>query len=120
MRDVRAMGPVAFPHRISARSNPLAPISHHWQDSTHITYGVVTVGVFMRAWKLEGSWFNGREPVENRYGFDLRVPDSFSVRLTVNPTEALSMQVSHGSLKSPESVPSPWNPTKASSAISHR
>src|SRR6266705_2721674 len=58
-----AVGPVAFPHRPSAGDDPLAPISHHWQDGTHITFGVVTAGVFTRNAKLEASWFNGREPV---------------------------------------------------------
>jgi hypothetical protein len=55
-----AMGPVAFMHRPSAQSDPLAPLGHHWQDATHITFGVVTGGVFSRQWKLEASWFNGR------------------------------------------------------------
>jgi hypothetical protein len=31
-----ALGPVAFPHRISAMPNPLAPIAHHWFDATHV------------------------------------------------------------------------------------
>src|SRR4051794_18902482 len=30
-----ALGPVAFMHRVSGLSNPLAPITHHWFDSTH-------------------------------------------------------------------------------------
>jgi hypothetical protein len=97
-----ALGPVAFPHRVSARSNPFAPLGHHWYDSTHISFGVLTMGVFGRSWKLEGSWFNGREPDENRYDLDLRVPDSYSVRVSYNPIEALSMQASYGFLKSPE------------------
>jgi hypothetical protein len=97
-----ALGPVAYSHRVSSASNPLAPIVHHWQDSAHITYGVVTAGVFTRYMKLEGSCFNGREPDEFRYDFDLRVPDSFSGRLTLNPNDSLSMQVSYGFLRSPE------------------
>lgn len=97
-----ALGPVAFPHRISARSNPLAPLGHHWYDSSHISFGVVTVGIFTRQWKLEGSWFNGREPDENRYNIDLRLPDSYSGRISYNPIEQLSMQASYGFLKSPE------------------
>src|SRR3989442_1359608 len=82
-----AVGPVAFPHRPSAADDPLAPISHHWQDGTHITFGVVTAGVFTREVKLEASWFNGREPDENRTNFDYtgRRLDSYSARLTVNP-----------------------------------
>ena len=40
-----ALAPVAYPHRASASELPQAPISHHWQDSTHIADEVVTVGV---------------------------------------------------------------------------
>lgn len=97
-----ALGPTAFPHRISAMSDPLAPLSHHWQDSTHILFGVVTAGVYTRHFKLEGSIFNGREPDENRYGFDLRRLDSYSVRLSANLTSNWTAQVSHGWLKEPE------------------
>jgi hypothetical protein len=45
-----ALGPSAFMHRASARYNPEAPITHHWFDSTHITYGVVTAGVAAPRW----------------------------------------------------------------------
>jgi len=78
-----AVGPVAFPHRPSAAADPLAPISHHWQDGTHITFGVVTVGVFTGAVKLEASWFNGREPDDHRTGFDYAGGrlDSYGARL---------------------------------------
>ncbi|HEU5056988.1 MAG TPA: hypothetical protein VFU21_10710, partial [Kofleriaceae bacterium] len=62
-----ALGPVAFPHRPSAMGDPLAPITHHWIDSTHITYGVATAGILTRHVKLAGSWFNGRAPAEGRY-----------------------------------------------------
>ena len=48
-----ALGPAAFPHRPSAMPNPLAPISHHWLDATHITFGVITAGVSDRRWKAE-------------------------------------------------------------------
>jgi hypothetical protein len=97
-----AIGPPAFPHRFAAMSNPLAPLGHHWQDSTHIAFGVLTAGVFTRRLKLEASWFNGREPDEDRYDLDLRTPDSAAARLTVNPTEDLSAQVSWARLDSPE------------------
>lgn len=43
-----ALGPTAFPHRISAASDPLAPLGHHWQDSTHIAFGVLTASVFTK------------------------------------------------------------------------
>src|SRR5438270_9514634 len=99
-------GPVAFPHRPSAADDPLAPISHHWQDGTHITFGVVTAGVFTRNVKLEASWFNGREPDENRTNFDYagRRLDSYSARLTVNPGPRWSLSTWYAYLKSPEGL----------------
>ena len=99
-----ALGPVAFMHRPSAQNDPLAPLSHHWQDATHISYGVATLGVYSRQWKLEGSWFNGREPDENRWNIDLRKFDSYSGRLTVNPTGRLSVSGWYGYLRSPEAL----------------
>jgi hypothetical protein len=101
-----AVGPVAFPHRPSAADDPLAPISHHWQDGTHITFGVVTAGVFTRNVKFEASWFNGREPDENRTNFDYagRRLDSYSARVTVNPGRRWSLSTWYAYLKSPEAL----------------
>lgn len=99
-----ALGPVAFPHRFSASSDPLAVLSHHWQDSTHISFGVVTAGLMTRQFKVEGSWFNGREPDEHRYDFDFRPLDSYSGRVWFNPNPAWSFQVSYGYLASPEEL----------------
>lgn len=99
-----ALGPVAFPHRLSASSDPLAPLGHHWQDSTHISFGVLTAGILSYRTKLETSWFNGREPDENRTNFDFRNMDSFSSRLTFNPDRRWSTQVSYGRLDSPEEL----------------
>ena len=99
-----AIGPPAYPHRFTAMADPLAPLGHHWQDATHITFGVVTAGVFTHDVKLEGSWFNGREPDEDRTDFDFRALDSASVRLTVNPTRDLSAQMSWARLASPEAL----------------
>jgi hypothetical protein len=99
-----ALGPVAFMHRPSAQNDPLAPLGHHWQDATHISYGVLTAGVYSRQWKLEGSWFNGREPDENRWDLDLRRLDSYSGRVTVNPTGRLSVAGWYGFMPSPESL----------------
>lgn len=114
-----ALGPVAFPHRGSSRSNPLAPLGHHWYDSTHVTFGVVTVGIFGRIWKAEGSWFNGREPDENRFNIDLRPLDSFSGRLSLNPLPSLSLQASYGFLKSPESKEPDVSVHRVTSSIAH-
>lgn len=97
-----ALGPSAFPHRPAAMADPMAPLGHHWLDSTHISFGVLTAGVFTRVAKLEGSWFNGREPDEERFDLDLRTPDSYATRLSVNPSRQWSLQASYAFLESPE------------------
>lgn len=97
-----ALGPAAFMHRVSARYLPLAPMTHHWFDSTHITYGVATVGWRTRSWQLEGSVFTGREPDEERWNFDKPRFDSWSVRATWTPSANWTAQVSHARLKEPE------------------
>ena len=97
-----ALGPVAFMHRASASENPSATLAHHLQDSTHISFGVLTTGFTYRWLKLEGSIFNGREPNENRYNFDAHKWNSRSARLSVMPSPNWTMQVSYGFLRSPE------------------
>ena len=97
-----ALGPVAFMHRASASENPSATLSHHLQDSTHISFGVLTTGFTYRWLKLEGSIFNGREPDENRYNFDAHKWNSRSARLSLMPNSNWTMQVSYGFLRHPE------------------
>jgi len=97
-----ALGPTAYPHRLSAFPNPLAPITHHWLDATHITFGAITAGVFGRRWKVEGSLFNGREPDEDRTDLDLAPLKSYSGRIAFNPTALWSLQVSAGRLNDAE------------------
>lgn len=97
-----ALGPVAFPHRMSASENPSATLAHHLQDSTHISFGVLTTGFTYRWFKLEGSIFNGREPDENRYDFDAHKWNSRSARLWFMPNSNWAFQISHGFLRSPE------------------
>jgi hypothetical protein len=97
-----ALGPLAFMHRMSASENPSATLSHHLQDSTHISFGVLTTGFTYRWFKLEGSIFNGREPDENRYNFDSHKWNSRSARLWFMPNKNWAMQVSYGFLRSPE------------------
>jgi Heavy metal binding domain len=99
-----ALGPPTFMHRLSAMDDPDAPLSHHWQDSTHVTFGVATGGLVWRNVKIEGSIFTGREPDENRYDFDRPRFDSYSGRISWNPTQNLALQVSHGYIKSPEAL----------------
>ena len=97
-----ALGPPGFPHRFSAMSNPVAPISHHWLDSTHISFGLVTAGVYAHRWKAETSVFNGREPDDSRADLDLGKLDSVSGRFSFLPTDALSIQVSAAHLHEAE------------------
>jgi hypothetical protein len=84
--------------------NPVAPITHHWADATHISYGVLSAGLFTHTFKLEGSIFNGREPDQHRFGFDPIRLDSYSGRATYDPTEHWSFTAGYGWLKSPEAL----------------
>lgn len=99
-----ALGPVAFMHRPSAMDNPTAPITHHWADATHISFGVLSAGLFTNTFKLEGSIFNGREPDQQRFGFDPIRLDSYSGRATYNPSGEWSFTGGYGWLKSPEAL----------------
>lgn len=99
-----AMGPPAYPHRISAAENPLTPLGHHLQDSTHILSDVFTFGITHRMLRLEASAFHGREPDENRWDLDSGKVDSWSARLTVNPARNWSGQYSFGHLVGPEAL----------------
>ena len=113
-----ALGPTAFMHRWSASENPSAPLTHHLQDSTHISFGVLTTGFTYRWLKLEGSIFNGREPGENRYNFEYNPWNSRSVRLSFAPNENWAMQVSHGFLRNPEAL-EPGDIRRTTASISY-
>ncbi len=97
-----ALGPVAFMHRPSAMDNPTAPISHHWQDATHVTFGVLTGGLFARKFQIEGSLFNSRDPDQHRWNFDRIKLDSYSSRITFNPAAVWSLSAGYGFLRSHE------------------
>jgi len=114
-----AVGPTAFMHRISAMPNPDAPLSHHWTDATHITYGVATLGLRYKQFKLEGSNFTGREPDEYRYGFDRPRADSWAARLNWNPTSELALQASHAFIKSPEDLHPDENVRRTTASVLH-
>lgn len=102
LRGDPALGPTAYPHRISTSENPIAVLSHHYQDSTHISGSVVTAGVTYRWLTLESSGFHGREPDEKRWGIEVGGIDSFSSRLTVTPTSRWAMQYSLGRINNRE------------------
>jgi hypothetical protein len=99
-----ALGPPTFMHRFSGMQNPEAPLSHHWLDSTHISFGVLTAGYVWSDIKLDASVFNGREPDQDRYDIETGDLDSRSVRVTWNPSQRWSLQASYGELKSPEQL----------------
>jgi hypothetical protein len=89
-------------HQPSGVDLPDAPLGHHWMDVTHVSFGVATVGVVARGVKLDASAFNGREPDQQRWGIESPRFSSFSARLTVNPSPALSIQASWARLDEPE------------------
>ncbi len=98
-----ALGPPTYMHRLIAYDLADAPIGHHWQDSTHIQFGVATVGLNLgNRVKIEGSVFTGLEPDENRYNFERPRLDSQSGRLSFSPDARNAFQVSYGSIKNPE------------------
>src|SRR5215469_5768631 len=101
-----ALGPVAFPHRASAAEDPLAPLGHHLEDSTHIAFDVVTAGASANVGsggvKVEASGFHGREPDENRWHIEAGAIDSWSARLSIAPDRHWVGQYSLGRLHSPE------------------
>lgn len=99
-----ALGPVAFMHRGSAAELPMAPLSHHLQDSTHTSFGVVTTGLIIDRVKIEGSAFNAREPNEKRYGIQFAALDSWSARVSVAPSRSWTAQYSYGRLEHPEAL----------------
>jgi hypothetical protein len=114
-----AVGPPVFMHRPSAANLPSAPLGHHWQDATHIQFGVATLGVRYRNAKLEGSLFTGREPNENRYSFDRPRFDSYSARLSVNPSDNLALQVSAARLNSPEELEPDDDVDRTTASVMH-
>src|SRR5258705_7013218 len=99
-----ALGPPAFMHRFSGMAFPQAPITHHWLDSSHITFGVLTGGVVVGPAKLGASAFRGREPEENRYGIESPKLAPRSFRISLNPTASWALQASYGRLHSPEQL----------------
>lgn len=114
-----ALGPVAFMHRPSSQNSLNSPLGHHWQDATHITFGVATLGFRYKIMKLEGSLFTGREPGEERYGFDKPRFDSYAYRFSVNPHPQLALQVSQAFLVSPEPIAPEKDVWRTTASILH-
>ena len=111
-----ALGPVAFPHRASASELPEAPLGHHWEDSTHISYDVVTAALKRRWARLEASGFHGAEPGENRWTIGHGAIDSWSTRFSAMPTANWMAQVSVGRLTHPEAL-EPGDVVRATASV---
>lgn len=99
-----ALGPTAYPHRASAMELPQATLSHHVQDSTHISDDVITTGIAYRKFKLEASGFHGAEPGENRWIIQQGTINSWSARLWYFPTKHWAAQISAGRLTNPQAL----------------
>jgi hypothetical protein len=91
-------------HREAIMDSPEAPITHHWLDSTHISFGVLTAGLVLDRVKVEISRFNSREPDQHRWNIETAPLDSTAVRLSWNPTRTLSLQGSWGHFTDPEQL----------------
>src|SRR3984957_19257885 len=99
-----AIGPTAYPHRASAFENPVGTLGHHQEDSTHISYDVITLGFTQGIARIEASGFHGREPNEHRWQVQQGAIDSWSTRLTVQPGQNWSGQYSYARIHSPEAL----------------
>jgi hypothetical protein len=103
-----AIGPTAYPHRLSASEDPIAALGHHQEDSTHIAFNVFTGGLTWRWLRFEESGFHGAEPTEQRWGFQPspngHAVDSYSSRITFSPTQNWSSQYSIAHIVSPEAL----------------
>jgi hypothetical protein len=113
------IGPPAFMHRISALSDPNAPLGHHWQDATHIVFGVATFGLRYKWLAVQGSSFTGREPDEERFGFDRPRFDSRSTRMMVAPSPNWSLQASTAYIQSPEVLTPEVNVRRSTASVMH-
>ena len=99
-----ALGPPFYLDRFSAMNNPEAPLSYHWLDSTHTSFGVATLGWIMGELKAEASAFHGREPDQHIESIESPDLDSYALRITLEPDPGLAVQGSFGHLKSPEEL----------------
>ncbi len=113
-----ALGPAAYPHRASAMELPQATLSHHLQDSTHISDDVVTLGIAHKKFKLEASGFHGAEPGENRWTIQAGAIDSWAARLWYFPSKNWAAQVSAGQLARPEAL-EPGDQVRATASLEY-
>lgn len=118
LRGAPAVGPVAYPHRLSASEIPMAPLSHHNLDSTHISDDVLSAGLDIARVSVEGSWFHGAEPDENRWDLDQGKLDSYAGRVTVRVLPEVSFQVSACRRTDPEALED-GNQTRVTASVAY-
>lgn len=111
------LGPATFMHRPSAADNPQSPLAHHYLDATHVTPGVVSIGIERDGFSLELGAFHGREPDEDRLDLDTAAPDSYSARLSW-ADGPWQVQISGADLETPERK-SPYDATRLTASASH-
>jgi len=114
-----AFGPPAFMHRASISDSPEAPIAHHWLDSTHISFGVLTAGISHARFGVEASAFRGREPDQHRYDIEAPSLDSWSARLSWRLAETVTVQTSWAQLHSPEALEPQRDEQRWSTSVSY-
>lgn len=114
-----ALGPVPYMHRASAAANPMAPLTHHFLDATHVTYGVLTGGIYNGLIQAEASFFNGREPDQYRWLPETPRFDSWSARITLTPGGQWAAQASFGALTEPEQVHPVVDVYRSTLSLSH-
>lgn len=116
-----AIGPTAYPHRLSASEDPIAALGHHQEDSTHIAFNVLTGGITYKMFRVEGSGFHGAEPTENRWALEPspngHALDSAAVRLTVAPTPDIAAQYSIAQIASPEALAPGVNQVRQTASV---
>ncbi|HEX6161888.1 MAG TPA: hypothetical protein VFZ31_00885 [Vicinamibacterales bacterium] len=111
------IGPPVFMHRPSAILNPQAPLSHHYLDASHITPGVVSIGVERSGFRIEAGAFHGREPDEDRLDLDTAALDSYAVRASW-ADGPWQFQISGAGLTTPDTN-SPYDETRLTASASH-
>ena len=114
-----ALGPTAFPHRASASENPAAVLGHHYEDSTHISNSVITLGFVRGPMQVEASTFHGGEPNENRWNIDGGKPDSFASRLTLSAGNTVSGQFSIGRINNREPSDPGMDSLRTTASVHH-
>ncbi len=109
------LGPTPFMHRESARDNPQVPLTHHFLDSTHISYGVVRGGASRASVTIEASAFRGAEPDDHRTNLEQPHLDSWAARVRYD-RGAWHAQVSGGHLHQPEWY-EPYDVTRITASV---